>query len=49
MRHFDMTDSFKIDSLRRTLIAGVAALTLAACGGGDKAASTSRAATSGAN
>lgn len=31
-----MTDYFKTDSLRRALIVGVAALTLAACGGGDK-------------
>jgi len=44
-----MTDSFKIDSLRRAMIAGVAALTLAACGGGDKPATTTGAATSGAN
>lgn len=31
-----MTDFIKTDSLRRALIGGVAALTLAACGGGDK-------------
>ncbi|MEP3890181.1 MAG: thioredoxin domain-containing protein [Hellea sp.] len=31
-----MTDFIKTDSLRRALITGVAALTLAACGGGDK-------------
>ena len=31
-----MTDFIKTDSLRRALIAGVAALTLAACSGGDK-------------
>jgi len=44
-----MTDSFKIDSLRRAMIAGVAALTLAACGGGDKPSATNGTATSGAN
>lgn len=33
-----MTDFIKTDSLRRALIAGVAALTLAACGGGDQPA-----------
>jgi len=45
-----MTDSFKTDSLRRALITGVAALTLAACGGGDSASSTkSTSSASGAN
>lgn len=44
-----MTDSFKIDSLRRTLIAGVAALTLAACGGGDKPAASNGASSPNAN
>jgi len=44
-----MTDSFKIDSLRRMIISGVTALTLAACGSGDKPTSTSGTATSGAN
>lgn len=44
-----MTDSFKTDSLRRALIAGVAALTLAACGGGDKPATTNDGAVTGSN
>jgi len=35
-----MTDSFKTDSLRRALIAGVAALTLVACSGGEKTTSS---------
>ena len=44
-----MTDSFKIDSLRRALIAGVAALTLMACGGGDKPSASTGGATTGDN
>jgi len=44
-----MTEYIKTDSLRRALIAGVAALTLAACGGGDKASSTNGEAVTGAN
>lgn len=45
-----MTYYFKTDSLKRSLIAGVAALTLAACGGGDTStSSTSSGAASGAN
>lgn len=38
-----MRNYFKTDSLRRTLIAGVAALTLAACSGGDAPKTTSTA------
>ena len=49
MRHFDMTDSFKTDSLRRALIAGVAALTIVACGGGDKPSAASGSETTGPN
>ena len=44
-----MTDSFKTDSLRRVLIAGVAALTLAACGGGDKPSTTAGGTITGSN
>ena len=42
-----MTDSFKIDSLRRGLIVGIAALTLAACGGGDTSSASKGASASG--
>jgi protein-disulfide isomerase len=35
MRDFGMTNYFKTDSLRRAFIAGAAALTLTACGGGE--------------
>lgn len=38
-----MISNFKTDSLRRALIAGVAALTLAACSGGDTPTATSSA------
>ncbi len=44
-----MTDSFKTDSLRRALISGIAAITLAACGGGEKAATPNGTAPSGSN
>ena len=44
-----MTDSFKIDSLRRALVVGAAALTLAACGGGNKSDTTSGGTSQGAN
>lgn len=44
-----MTDSFKTDSLRRALIAGVAALTIVACGGGDKPSAASGSETTGPN
>ena len=44
-----MIDSFKTDSLRRALIAGVAALTLVACGGGDKPSAASGSETTGSN
>ena len=44
-----MIDSFKTDSLRRALIAGVAALTLVACGGGDKPSAASGSETTGPN
>ena len=44
-----MTYYFKTDSLRRALIVGVAALTLVACGGGDKPAASGGGAVSGAN
>lgn len=44
-----MNNYFKTDSLRRALIAGVAALTLAACSGGDSGTSTKGSAASGAN
>ena len=44
-----MTDTFKIDSLRRAFIAGVATLTLAACGGGDKPSPTTGGTPLGAN
>jgi protein-disulfide isomerase len=49
MRNFDMTDSFKTDSLRRALIAGIAALTLVACGVSDTASSTKTSTTEGGN
>ncbi len=44
-----MTDFFKTDSFRRSLIAGVAALTLAACGGGDKPSTPSGGTAAGSN
>ena len=44
-----MTDSFKTDSLRRFLVAGATALTLAACSGGDTASPTKTSAKDGAN
>ena len=44
-----MTDSFNTDSLRRLLITGAAALTLSACGGGEKTSSTNTAPTNGTN
>jgi len=44
-----MTDFYTTDSLRRALIAGVAALTLAACSGGDSGTTTKGSASTGAN
>jgi len=41
MRDFGMTNYFKTDSLHRAFIAGAAALTLAACGGGETGTSNS--------
>ena len=44
-----MTDSLKIDSLRRALIAGVAVITLAACSGSETGSSTKAPTTTGTN